>query len=238
MKIFLSFILLGGLIVFSMASLPAFREENVEKIFNALKWYGHASFAIEADKVIFIDPWKIPDSAPKADLILVTHSHSDHFSPADIDRLRKEETTVICTPDCVSRLSGNVKAMKPGQELEAHGVRVKAVPAYTPDKPFHPKANNWVGYVLTVDGVSIYHAGDTDFIPEMKELGRVHIALLPVGGQYTMNAEEAARAAGIIKADVSVPMHYGAGVIGSVRDAEKFKELVKGEVRILKEVGK
>jgi len=210
----------------------------LEKIFKALKWYGHASFAIESSKIIYIDPWNIPASAPKADLILVTHSHYDHLSPSDINRLKKVGTTIICSEDCLDKLSGDVKTMSPGQELEVKGVKIKAVSAYNASKAFHPRNNKWLGYMITIEGVAVYHSGDTDFIPEMKNLGKVDIALLPVGGKFTMNAEEAAKAADVIKAEVSVPMHYGAGVIGDEKDAKRFVELCQGQVKILKEVGK
>lgn len=235
MKITTTLLLVTGFLLFSHASFSQTGKEDVEKIFKCLKWYGHASFAIESDKIIYIDPWNIPESAPKADLILVTHSHFDHFSSEDINRLKKESTTLISSTDCVSRVSGDVRGLDPGQEIEVQGIKIKAVPAYNPSKPFHPRKNNWIGYIITVNNVSVYHAGDTDFIPEMSDLGTIHIALLPVGGQYTMNAEEAAKAANTINADISIPMHYGAGVIGSVEDAQKFKNLCQGEVRILKE---
>jgi L-ascorbate metabolism protein UlaG (beta-lactamase superfamily) len=222
-----------GIFLLIMTSASGANKESIEKIFKALKWYGHASFAIESEKIIYIDPWKIPSNAPQADIILVTHSHFDHLSPSDINNLRREGTIIICSADCASQLSGEVKVLKPGEELELKGIKIKAVAAYNPAKPFHPRKNNWLGYLITIDGVRIYHAGDTDFIPEMKDLGEVNIALFPVGGKYTMNAEEAAKAASIIKADISIPMHYGAGVIGSEKDALKFKQLYQGEVRIL-----
>lgn len=212
--------------------------EKIEKLFKSLKWYGHASFAIETDKIIYIDPWKIPESAPQADLILVTHSHFDHLSPPDIDKLKKDGTSIICSSDCVSQLSGDIKAFSPGQELDIKGLKIKAVPAYNPSKHFHPQKNKWLGYIITVEEVRIYHAGDTDYIPEMEDFGNINIALLPVGGQYTMNAEEAARVSNTLDANISIPMHYGAGVVGTVEDAAKFKELCQGEVRILKEEGK
>jgi len=235
MRIGIALILTTGFLLLAVHSSSGAPKEEVEKIFKAIKWYGHASFAIEADRIIYLDPWKIPSSAPKADLILVTHSHSDHLSPNDIQNLKKEGTVIICSTDCVSRLSGDIRSLTPGQEMDVQGIKIKAVPSYNLSKPFHPRGNKWLGYIVTVGGVSVYHAGDTDLIPEMDDLGRVHIALLPVGGQYTMDAEEAAKAANIIKADISIPMHYGAGVVGSVKDAEKFKSLCQEEVRILKE---
>lgn len=238
MKTIIAISVLTGFLIFPLASFSTENKENIEKIFKALKWYGHASFALESDKIIYIDPWKIPASAPKADLILVTHSHFDHFSVSDINQLKKDGTAIICSSDCASQLSGNVKAVSPGQELEIQGIKVKAVPAYNLAKAFHPRSSNWLGYILTLDGVTVYHAGDTDFIPEMENLGTINIALLPVGGKYTMSAEEAARAANIIKADISIPMHYGAGVVGDAKDASRFKELCQVEVRILKEAGK
>lgn len=238
MKIALTYSIITGFFLFSLAYLSGESREKIEKIFKSIKWYGHASFAIESDKIIYVDPWKIPESAPKADLILVTHSHFDHLSTSDISQLKKEGTTIVCSADCVSQLSGDVRAMEPGQEFEIQGIKIKAVPSYNPSKPFHPREKKWLGYIIEVDGVSVYHAGDTDFIPEMEDLGVINIALLPVGGQYTMNAEEAAKAANILKADISIPMHYGAGVIGDIEDAKKFKALCKGEARILKEVEK
>ena len=238
MKIAVTFTILTGFFLLSLTSLSGAPNEKVEKILKALKWYGHASFAIESDKIIYIDPWKVPESAPKADLILVTHSHFDHLSISDVNHLKKEGTTIICSADCASQLSGDVQAMDPGQELEIQGIKIKTVSSYNLSKPFHPRGKKWLGYIIVIDGVLVYHAGDTDFIPEMEDLGKINIALLPVGGQYTMNSEEAARAANITKADISIPMHYGAGVIGDIEDAKKFKELCQGEVRILKEAGK
>jgi L-ascorbate metabolism protein UlaG (beta-lactamase superfamily) len=209
--------------------------ERIDNILGKLKWYGHASFSIESDRILYIDPWNIPASAPKADIILVTHSHFDHLSPDDINRLKKEDTIIVCSSDCVSQLSGDVRGLLPDQEVEIQGINIKAVPAYNPAKPFHPQKNEWLGFVFTMEGVSIYHAGDTDIIPEMEDLGAVNIALLPVGGKYTTNAEQAAATANLIKPDVSIPMHWGADVIGTEEDASRFKELCQGEVMILKE---
>ena len=123
-----------------------------------------------------------------------------------------------------------MEIIEPGQELEFGDVRVYAVPSYNIDKHFHPKDENWVGYVLKLNGVIIYHSGDTDLIPELKNLtgykqsGKEFVALLPVGGRFTMSAEEAAEAAKIIKPNLAIPMHYGS-IVGDKTDAEEFKRL-------------
>ena len=197
-----------------------------------IEWFGQASIKIKGEKTIYIDPWKLKGEHEKADIVLVTHSHYDHLSPDDIAKLQKDDTVIVVPADGEAKLSGDVRTVKPGDVVEIGGVKVEAVPAYNPNKEFHPKANNWVGYVITMGGKRYYHAGDTDFIPEMKELMEIDYAFLPVGGTYTMNAEEAAKAANLIKAKVTIPMHYG-DIVGKKEDAEKFKSLVEGEVEIL-----
>jgi len=177
-----------------------------------VKWLGHASFQIKAEgKNIYIDPYE-GEYAEKADLVLVTHSHFDHCDASKIEEVMKENTVIICPPECVSRLSGNVKAIKPGEKIEVDGVIVEAVHAYnykrfrSPGNPFHPKGFG-NGYIITVGGKRIYHAGDTDFIPEMKDLKNISLALLPSGGTYTMDNSEAAEAALAIKPEAVIPMH-------------------------------
>jgi L-ascorbate metabolism protein UlaG (beta-lactamase superfamily) len=213
---------------------------NTEKIINSITWFGHASFMIKNKKVIYIDPWQLPQDAEKADLILVTHPHFDHLSVDDIRLIKKDDTVIITPPDGTSKLMGNIKEIEPGQEIDIFGIKIKAVPAYNTDKEFHPKKNDWVGYLIYLEEGSIYHAGDSDFIPEMENIDSPDVALLPVGGKYTMDAEQAAQAAQIIKPKVAIPMHYGAGVVGTVKDAQRFKELLKSkiEVRILTPVEK
>ncbi|MFQ6001401.1 MAG: MBL fold metallo-hydrolase [Anaerolineae bacterium] len=198
----------------------------IEKI----SWLGHASFKIEDDKVVYIDPWKL-GRAESADIILVTHSHYDHCSPQDVARLQKEGTVIITVADCAGKFRGDVRVLKPGDSLKIDRVTIEAVPAYNTDKPNHPKAAGWVGFIIEMGGSRIYHAGDTDLIPEMDEI-KADIALLPVGGTYTMTAEEAAQAAERINPQVAIPMHYGE-IVGSRADAEKFKRLCSCEVRIL-----
>jgi L-ascorbate metabolism protein UlaG (beta-lactamase superfamily) len=198
----------------------------VEKI----SWFGHASVRIKSERIIYIDPWKIKDSE-KADLILITHSHYDHLSPGDVKTLQKKETVILATPDCLSQLAGDVRAVKPGDRLTVLGIDVEVVPSYNLKKAFHPKGNNWVGYVVVVEGNRIYYPGDTDFIPEMKNI-RADIIILPVGGTYTMDAREAAEAVNTMKPKVAVPIHYG-DIVGSLNDAQKFKELAKIPVEII-----
>ena len=178
----------------------------------SIKWLGHASFLIKAEgKNIYIDPYE-GEYSEKADLILVTHSHFDHCDTSKIKKIRGENTVIIAPEDCVSKIGGNVKTLKAGEETTIGNLRVKAVEAYNykrfkaPGKPFHPKGFG-VGYLLTAEGKTIYHAGDTDFIPEMKNLGHVDVALLPSGGTYTMDNAEAAEAAIAINPEVAVPMH-------------------------------
>lgn len=195
-----------------------------------IKWLGHASFRIDGENVIYIDPWNVKEAKP-ADLILVTHEHYDHCSPKDIKKIQKKETAVLTISDCARNLSGEVKVVKPGDNLTVSDIEVEAVPAYNLKKPFHPKANGWVGFVFTVAGKRIYHAGDTDLIPEMDEI-KADIALLSIGGTYTMDAKEAAAAANKMKPEIAIPMHYGS-IVGSIKDAEEFKELCQVRVELL-----
>jgi len=196
-----------------------------EKIF----WLGHSSIRIEGEQVIYIDPWKIKGE-PKADLILVSHGHHDHFSLKDIGKLQKEKTIVIGPPDCTAQIKGDVRTMQPGDTVTVGNIKIEAVPSYTPQKPFHPRANQWLGFILTIAGQRIYYAGDTDFIPEMKNI-KADIVILPVGGTYTMSAEEAARAVALIQPQLAIPVHYG-DIVGVIDDAMRFKKLAKVPVEI------
>ncbi len=198
-----------------------------------INWLGHAGFNIE-NKII-IDPFKI--TVPiRADIILITHPHYDHCSLEDIEKSIKNSTTIIAPPDCTSKFSkqekGNIKIITPGKTIQIEDIKIEAVPAYNINKEFHPKENEWCGYIITINNKKIYHAGDTDLIPEMNNID-VDIALLPVGGTYTMNARESAQAAQKIKAKTIIPMHYTKGIAGSKEDAEKLKELLPDKVIIL-----
>lgn len=197
-----------------------------------IHWLGHATVKISGEKVIYFDPWKLGKNADKADIILITHDHYDHCVPDDVEKIRTENTVIVTTADCAAKLSGQIKTVEAGDRVAVEGVEIETVPAYNVDKDFHPKAKGGVGYVVTVGGSRIYHSGDTDFIPEMEKI-QADVILLPVGGTYTMSAEEAAKAANLMRPKVAVPMHYGT-IVGSERDAERFKELCDVPVEILK----
>ncbi len=209
-----------------------------------LKFLGHDGFLIEyLDKRIFIDPFKIPSNNKigKADLILITHSHYDHCSIEDISKIIKEGTEIVIPVDCQSKLNRlenvKIRIATTGIKMKAIGINVYPFPAYNIGKNFHPKDENWMGFILKFGDVIIYHAGDTDKIPEMDFLpnlaqeGEKVVALLPVTGKVVMNAEEAVEAALIINPFLAIPMHYSAGVVKNpeeeIKDAEKFVSLCK-----------
>ncbi|MBN2271596.1 MAG: MBL fold metallo-hydrolase [Sedimentisphaerales bacterium] len=220
---------------------PAGKKDTVEKEQGAkeaamgltLKWLGHASFRISnEDTVVYIDPWKLRDSPHDANLVLVSHSHHDHYSPDDIEKVSGDDTKLAASNDVVLK-ERNGQTIAPGMTLEFVGVRVQGVPAYNPAKQFHPKANQWVGFIIEIGGKRIYYAGDTDITDEMKSLKDIDVALLPVGGTYTMSAAEAAEAAGYIKPKLAVPYHWG-DIVGSKNDADSFAQKAVCEVKVLK----
>lgn len=208
----------------------------VKQMVSNIHWLGHASFRIEGDNlVIYIDPWKLEDG-PQADLILITHDHPDHCSPEDVAKVQKKDSVIVTVAAAAAKLSGQIKVIQPGNELTVKGIPISAVPAYnvnkfrSPGVPFHPQESGYVGFVLTVEGQRIYHAGDTDSISEIGSID-ADIALLPVSGTYVMTADEALEAVKVIKPQVAIPMHIGRG-IGSLADAEYFKEKASVPVEI------
>lgn len=199
-----------------------------------IEWFGHSSFRITgAGTTVYIDPYALDAKPSPADLILFTHEHYDHCAISNIKKLKKAGTVLVGPGGCKS----NVPELKPiseGGSFELKGVQVRAVPAYNVGKRFHPKGLG-VGYVLELEEVRIYHAGDTDRIPEMKNLRNITVAMLPIGGTYTMNISEAAEAAQDISPKIAVPMHYNY-IEATKADASQFAKALAGtgiEVRIL-----
>lgn len=193
-----------------------------------IHWLGHDSFRIDAQEaVIYIDPWHLQD-APAADIILITHDHHDHCSPEDVAKIRKADTVILTTQEAADKLPAPVRVIRPGEEQVVKGITVRAVPAYntnkfrSPGQHFHPREKKHVGYVVTISGMSIYHTGDADPIPEMEGL-KVDVALLPVSGTYVMTVDEAVQAAKMIQPKVAIPMHVGAG-IGAIEMTEEFRQ--------------
>lgn len=194
----------------------------------------HDTFRIAGSKVIYTDPFKVT-KGDQADIVLLSHEHFDHLSLEDLRKVCSLKTAIVASPLCKDGLKGfaakSVDYLEPGGARAVDGVEIRAVPAYNvnkfrePGKAFHPKGESRLGFLITMDGTTVYHAADSDLIPEMKSV-QCDIALLPVSGTYVMTAEEAAEAAATIKPKIAVPMHYGA-IVGSEADAKKFKSLVK-----------
>ncbi len=196
-----------------------------------IKWLGHDTFKIIGEKIIYTDPYQIK-TTDKADIILITHEHYDHFSPEDIKKLLGHNTVLVLPADCSGKINAKEIVVKPGDKIEVEGIEIEAVPSYNTNKKFHPKEKGWLGFIFKVSGKRIYLAGDTDYIPEMKSLKNIDIALLPVSGTYVMNADEAVQAALDIKPKLAIPMHYGS-IVGSEKDANYFAEKLKGKIDVI-----
>ncbi len=220
-----------------------------------ITWLGHASFKIVdkvTGKVIYCDPWKLKNTdaaKDKADLILVSHPHFDHFSPEDIKKILKPETVIVSVKEVAEQFPKQAKVILPGQKItvnwsdksaKENSIEIEAIAAYNPAKQFHPRQNNWNGYIFTANNLLIYHAGDTDITPEMlalkdrvKDDKGIDIAFLPIGGTYTMSAEEAANAANTFKPKLAIPMHYG-DIVGKWEDGVAFKNKCKVNVELMR----
>lgn len=213
-------------------------------LLDTLEWLGHSGFRVSAGgATIYIDPYRVGDG-PRADLILITHGHYDHFSPLTIERLSHERTLLVGPPAVAERAGGRVVSLMPGEVVDqelVRGVEIAGVAAYNTSKRdgagnvFHPREAGGLGYHLNIRGERLYHSGDTDVIPEMDSVAGVDVALLPVSGVYVMTAGEAAEAARRIQPGVAIPMHWGEH-LGTYRDARAFAAKAPVEVTIMDKV--
>lgn len=207
-----------------------------------LDYLGHSGFLIDYPnggngKRIAIDPYNISENIPKVDYILITHSHYDHCSIKDITKLAKEGTVIVVSPDAQSKITRidkvTMEVVEIGEEIDLGKIKLEVLPAYNVGKDFHSKSEGWFGFLIKIGDLIIYHAGDTDRIPEMDKLtgygkkGNEFVVILPVSGKYVMNSEEAAEVASLLNPTLAIPMHYGSGVIGTREDAENFVKLCK-----------
>ena len=208
--------------------------------FDNIIWLGHASFAIRAgSRLVYVDPFRLGSFTEHADTILVTHPHFDHFSVEEINKIANEDTEIFVPKDSTQEVKvGKVSGVEPLKSYSSNGIRFSTLPAYNNQKErmqFHPRSNGWVSYIIEANGIKIFHPGDTDHVKEMDTLD-VDVAMLPIGGTYTMDVDQAIEAAKRIKAETFIPMHYKA-VLGKEKAAEaeqRFLKNVKNSV-LLKE---
>lgn len=197
---------------------------------NNVELFCHSSIKLTGSKTIYIDPFALRTEAHDADIIFCTHSHYDHFSEDDIE-LVKKDGTIIVTPESSRELAyglvgkDNVLLVEPDKKYEIDGIKFETTYAYNKEKAYHPKSENWVGYIINFDGMKYYIAGDTDNIKEITNI-ECDVAFIPIGGKYTMDEKEAAQLANTIKAEIIVPTHYGL-IVGDKEAGERFKSLVK-----------
>ena len=212
----------------------------LEKALENIRVLCHSSIKFEKEKIIYFDPFKIDKNYNDADIIFITHSHYDHFSEEDILKVKKETTKIVMPEETyisnkeklnkvLSFKEENIITVEPNKSYTVDNIDFKTIPAYNVNKNFHPKENNWVGYIIHLDDISYYIAGDTDITEENKQV-KCDVAFVPIGGIYTMTAKEAAELINIIKPKIAVPTHYGL-IVGTKEDEEIFKRLI-GDVSI------
>ena len=202
--------------------------ENIEVLY-------HSSIRISKNKVIYIDPFKIDKNYNDADIIFITHDHYDHYSEEDIDKVINENTTIIIPEELLTKIlrkginKNAVITVESNKEYMVQGIKFETIPAYNTNKTFHPKENDWVGYIITLDGIRYYIAGDTDITEENRKV-KCDVAFVPVGGTYTMDFKEAAQLINEIQPKIAVPIHYGS-VVGTKQDAIDFIKLLHSSIK-------
>lgn len=185
----------------------------------------HSSIKIKSEKTVYIDPFRIEKEKHDADIIFITHNHYDHYSEEDIKKVINDDTVVVAPKTVnISKNMKNVIAVEPNEGYEILGIKIETIPAYNINKKFHPKDNNWVGYILELEGQRLYIPGDTDITRENEKV-ECDIAFVPIGGTYTMDYKEAAELINKIKPKVTIPIHYGS-IVGTSKDAISFKDLL------------
>ena len=209
----------------------------IQHVLDKIHWLGHDGIRIDTNPVIYVDPYQI-EPGVEAGILLITHEHYDHCAIDDVKKVLGEETVIVTEKDSAAKLKkeigvaveAKINVVTQGDVINVKGISITAVPSYNVDKKFHPKSNGWLGFVVEIDGVKIYHAGDTDLIPEMADI-KCDIALLPVSGTYVMTADEAVIAAQRIRPTVAIPMHYGS-LVGDGGDAESFRKSLDGKIDV------
>lgn len=200
----------------------------------------HSSIKIAKEKIVYIDPFRINEVSHDADYIFITHSHYDHFSTEDILKVAKIDTVFVTVQETKSSLElmgipeEQIKIVEPNNKYELQSIKFETVPSYNENKKYHPKENNWVGYIIELSGIKYYIAGDTDNIKDIQNIN-CDIAFLPIGGEFTMNAKEAASLANELNIKVVIPTHYGE-LVGSKEDLEEFIKLTEKQIKVLIEI--
>ena len=195
----------------------------------------HSSIKINKEKVIYIDPFKIEKNYNDADIVFITHDHYDHYSEEDIDKVINENTIIIIPEELLTKLlrkginKNAVITVESNKEYMVQGIKFETIPAYNTNKTFHPKENDWVGYIITLDGIRYYIAGDTDITEENRKV-KCDVAFVPVGGTYTTDFKEAAQLINEIQPKIAVPIHYGS-VVGTKQDATDFIKLLNPSIK-------
>ena len=202
---------------------------------NNLEVLIHSSIKIKGNRKIYIDPFKIDKNYLDADIIMITHDHFDHYSEEDIEKIKKENTTIVIPEKLLIKVEESgfkkekIMVVEPNKKYEIDGIKIETIPAYNTNKQFHPKEMGWVGYILEINGIHYYIAGDTDITEENKKV-KCDVALVPIGGTYTMTYSEAANLINIINPKIAIPIHYGS-IVGTNEDAKNFVKLLKPNIK-------